>query len=376
MNRYLRVVCILIFMAAGFGVGVSLSSLPFVWTQNQVLLPILFIAPTLIFGIAGGILAPWLLGKIGFMSGWIESAIQKMSTDDLITGTVGLIIGLIIATLIGVNLARIPYVGFFTAIFCCVFFGIMGMNIALKRRNDIRNILNRARYPQRDRSKTEQETESPLIANVSGGKVLDTSVIIDGRIADICKSGFIEGELIIPSFVLSELQHIADSSDSLKRNRGRRGLDILNTMRKDLKERVRIEEVDFQDLQEVDSKLIRLAQSWQCDILTNDYNLNKVASLQDVQVLNINELANALKPLLIPGEEFGIHIIREGKENKQGIGYLDDGTMIVVESGKRYIDSTILVVVTSALQTAAGRMIFAKPKYNDMRVYVEERPVG
>ena len=193
-------------------------------------------------------------------------------------------------------------------------------------------------------------------------KVLDTSVIIDGRIADICKTGFIEGKLVIPRFVLNELQHIADSSDDLKRVRGRRGLDILNIIQKELDIEVEITEKDFDDIPEVDSKLLKLAQVMNGKVVTNDYNLNKVAELQGVAVLNINELANAVKPVAIPGEEMVAQVVKEGKESNQGIAYLDDGTMIVVEGGKKHIGQTINVLVTSVLQTPAGRMIFGKPK--------------
>ena len=196
-------------------------------------------------------------------------------------------------------------------------------------------------------------------------KILDTSVIIDGRIADICKSGFIEGSLVIPGFVLEELRHIADSSDLLKRNRGRRGLDILNKIQKELDFQVEISEQDFEDVAEVDSKLVRLAQVLSGKILTNDFNLNKVAELQGVAVLNINELANAVKPVVLPGEEMLVHVIKNGKEAGQGVAYLDDGTMIVVDGGKRHIGENIGVLVTSVLQTAAGRMIFAKPKVEE-----------
>jgi Integral membrane protein (PIN domain superfamily) len=191
---------------------------------------------------------------------------------------------------------------------------------------------------------------------------LDTSVIIDGRILDICQSGFIEGALIIPHFVLDELRHIADSSDSLKRNRGRRGLDILSKIQKELAVEVQITEKDFPDIDEVDSKLLKLAQFLGGKVITNDYNLNKVAGVQGVPVLNINELANSVKPVVLPGEEMTIQIIKDGKEQEQGIAYLDDGTMIVVEGGKRHIGEIMDVIVTSVLQTAAGRMIFAKQK--------------
>ena len=199
-------------------------------------------------------------------------------------------------------------------------------------------------------------------------KVLDTSVIIDGRILDICKAGFLEGEIIIPSFVLDELRHIADSADSLRRNRGRRGLDVLGKMQEELSCPVRIEEKDYEDADEVDVKLLRMARDYSAAVLTNDYNLNKVAGVTGVQVLNINELAGALRPVVLPGEEITVHIVREGKEPGQGIAYLDDGTMVVVENGRRRLGETMDAVVTTVLQTSAGRMIFGKLKLDEDKV--------
>jgi len=194
-------------------------------------------------------------------------------------------------------------------------------------------------------------------------KVLDTSVIIDGRIADVCETGFIDGMLIIPQFVLRELQLIADSSDSQKRNRGRRGLDILQRMQKMATIHVQIVEDDFPNLREVDLKLIELAKLYEAKIVTNDFNLNKVAQLQGLPVLNINELANALKPVVLPGEIMQVFILKEGKEYNQGVAYLDDGTMVVVDNAKKMISKTIDISVTSVLQTTAGKMIFGK--YDD-----------
>ena len=193
-------------------------------------------------------------------------------------------------------------------------------------------------------------------------KVVDTSAIIDGRIADLCKTGFLEGVLIIPTFVIAELQKIADSADSLRRNRGRRGLDLLNRIQKENLITTRIFDRNYEELNEVDTKLLRLAREIGAKVVTNDYNLNKVAEIYGVQVLNINELSNAIKPAVLPGEEMAVHVLRDGKESGQGIGYLEDGTMIVVEGGKDYIGLDIEILVTSVLQTAAGRMIFAKPK--------------
>ncbi len=205
-------------------------------------------------------------------------------------------------------------------------------------------------------------TEQKISSGKDLLKILDTSSIIDGRIADLCKTGFLEGVLIIPNFVLNELQKIADSSDPLRRNRGRRGLDILNKIQKENQVAVRIFDMDYEDLTEVDTKLLRLARELEAKVVTNDFNLNKVAELYGVEVLNINDLSNAIKPVVLPGEEMVVHVLRDGKEYGQGIGYLEDGTMIVVEGGKNYIGLNIEILVTSVLQTSAGRMIFAKPK--------------
>jgi uncharacterized protein YacL len=193
-------------------------------------------------------------------------------------------------------------------------------------------------------------------------KVLDTSVIIDGRVADVCETGFLEGTLLIPQFVLRELQQIADSSDPLKRNRGRRGLDILQRIQKTLDVQVKIHDMDFPAIREVDAKLVAMAKALTAKVVTNDFNLNKVCELHGVQVLNINELTNALKPVVLPGEDLRVHVLKEGKEYNQGVAYLDDGTMVVVDNGRRFIGQTIDVCATSVLQTTAGRMIFTRLK--------------
>ena len=193
-------------------------------------------------------------------------------------------------------------------------------------------------------------------------KILDTSVIIDGRISDICDTGFLEGILVIPNFVLHELQMIADSADSIKRNRGRRGLDILNKMQKDQSIMVKISDMDFPEIAEVDAKLVKLAKVMKAKVITNDFNLNKVAEFYGVKVLNINQLSNSLKPIVLPGEEMRVSLIKEGKDQNQAIGYLDDGTMVVVENGRKRMNSDVDVIVTSVLQTTAGRMIFARLK--------------
>jgi uncharacterized protein YacL len=227
------------------------------------------------------------------------------------------------------------------------FFGYSGLLIGLYRGRSLSfDVLIRALKGQ--------STEEYL-------KILDTSVIIDGRIADVCETGFLDGVFIIPQFILQELQHIADSSDSLRRAKGRRGLDILHRIQKMSNINVRIVEEDFPKIKEVDTKLVALAKFMNAKIVTNDFNLNKVAGLQGVAVLNINELTNALKPVVLPGEILKVFVLKEGKEHNQGVAYLDDGTMVVIESGKKLIGKHLGAEVTSVLQTTAGRMIFAKP---------------
>jgi uncharacterized protein YacL len=288
----------------------------------------------------------------------IERKLQEVPITDMIFGAFGLIVGLIIAYLVSfpVNQIALPWVSMLLTITIYMFLGYLGISIATKRREEL-NWLISLKKSQKDKGAADEYRSQP--------KVLDTSVIIDGRIFDICKTGFIEGPLVIPSFVLEELRHIADSSDVLKRNRGRRGLDILNRIQKELDIAVDIYEKDFDDIAEVDSKLLKVAQILNGKVITNDYNLNKVAEFQGVAVLNINELANAVKPVVLPGEEMVVQIIKDGKEMGQGVAYLDDGTMIVVDGGKKHVGETIGVLVTSVLQTAAGRMIFAKPKTMD-----------
>ncbi|HAS74941.1 MAG TPA: PIN domain nuclease [Clostridiales bacterium UBA8960] len=288
-----------------------------------------------------------------------QAELEKIPQQDFLFGLIGLIFGLIIAFLISglYDIIPIPMVASALKILTFIFFGYLGINLAQKNIKDQPKISDWAK-----RLTSSKSSKSIHVASQAKPKILDTSVIIDGRIADICKTGFIEGEIIIPEFVLGELRHIADSSDALKRNRGRRGLDILKIIQKDLPIVVRIVDYDFEDVAEVDVKLIKLAQKMNGCIVTNDYNLNKVASLQDILILNINELANAVKPVVLPGEEMQVQIIKEGKESNQGVSYLDDGTMIVVEDGRKFINENIQVIVTSVLQTAAGRMIFAKSK--------------
>ena len=293
---------------------------------------------------------------------WIEEGLVKIPVIDLMFGTVGLIIGLLVAYLINISLQEfsLKIISEIIPLFLTIIIGYLGFQVGFRRREEFMTMFTIAR---RDKTKKEEEiAESSVEENTIKPKILDTSVIIDGRIADICQTKFLEGTIVIPQFVLKELQHIADSSDALKRNRGRRGLDILNRIQKEIDVDVEIYEGDFEDIPEVDSKLVKLAQEMHGIVVTNDFNLNKVCDFQGVQVLNINDLANAVKPVVLPGEELVVQVIKDGKEQRQGIAYLDDGTMIVVEEGRDYIGKTIEVLITSVLQTSAGRMIFAKPK--------------
>lgn len=304
-------------------------------------------------GFLGFVLGPWLVLWASRAIAWGESRLQRTPTQDLLSGTMGLIAGLVVAFLLGVDLSGLGPIGTILRVAITIVFGYIGLRVMVRRKDEI--MRPQSWLPSRIKFRS----SSP---DASKPKILDTSVIIDGRIADICETGFLEGPLIIPAFVLEELRHIADSADVLKRNRGRRGLDILNRIQKELQTNVQIYEREVDPNMEVDSKLLKLAKILDGKVVTNDFNLNKVAALQGVPVLNINELANAVKPVVLPGEEMVVHIIKDGKESGQGIGYLDDGTMIVVDGGRKFIGQTVAVLVTSVLQTAAGRMIFAKLK--------------
>lgn len=278
----------------------------------------------------------------------LEWSLEKTPPKGLIAGSVGLMIGLILANLITGTVLRFPfnpYMSLILKVGISLALGYLGMMVAWQKREEFRIFI-------------------PQITK--GGekkwKLLDTSVIIDGRIADIAETGFVEGVIVLPKFILNELQKIADSTVPLRRKRGRRGLDILNRMQKSGSLEVVVEEKDFPEIREVDAKLIQLAKTMNGLIVTNDYNLNKIAKLQGVGILNINELANALKPVILPSEEFQVRIVKEGKEQNQGIAYLDDGTMVVVENARGLIGEDITVEVTSILQTSAGRMIFGQQK--------------
>lgn len=319
---------------------------------------------------------------------WVRDQIRRAEVSDVIAAVIGLIVGLIIAALASIFLSQITFLGLghWLPTLAAILFAYVGITIAVLRKDDFGRLFasaatagraaRRAAREERDSDESEdredhaREDHARLRDRLPGRKparqpdriLVDTSAIIDGRIADISETGFISGMLVVPRFVLEELQHIADSADSMRRNRGRRGLEILQRLQKEPAVTVDITDADAESIHEVDAKLVKLARQWHCPIITNDFNLNRVAELQGVKVLNINELAHAVKPILLPGEEMSIKIMQDGKEIGQGVGYLDDGTMIVVEGGKQFMGSTVDVTVTRVLQTVAGRMIFAHPK--------------
>lgn len=347
------------FLAGLYSVSNNLVTIPATLPQ----LKFGVIALGALLGVLVGVIStPWIIKGGLALTVVVDQHLAKTPTQDLIMGSLGLVFGLIIANLLGSILSTMGPIGKVIWFAGTCLLGYLGLSVAVKKREEIVALFSSLpRFGKEKFGKAESK--------VSPYKVLDTSVIIDGRISELCQSGFIEGVLLVPVFVVDELRHIADSADLLKRNRGRRGLDILNAMKKssDIKVQIYENTKGLDDIPEVDAKLVKLGQKLGAKIITNDYNLNKVAELQGVKVLNINELANAIKPVVLPGEEMTVTVVKDGKEIGQGVAYLDDGTMIVVDGGKRFIGQTINVLVTSVLQTAAGRMIFAKPKSFDKR---------
>lgn len=299
--------------------------------------------------ISGAIAAVVALGVVIM----IEYVSHSFQPRQLFAALTGLLTGLLVGHMLvkGIDSFQLQFVIQYAGIIRPLLYHVCGFAIMMFF------IINHEEITFLDKiiSERGKESESQIAY-----KILDTSVIIDGRIADICDTGFLEGILVIPTFVLNELQMIADSADSIKRNRGRRGLDILNKMQKDQSIMVKISDMDFKEIPEVDSKLVKLAKVMKAKVITNDFNLNKVAEFHGVDVLNINQLSNALKPIVLPGEDMRVLLIKEGKDSNQAIGYLDDGTMVVVENGRRRMNDEVDVTVTSVLQTTAGRMIFTR----------------
>ncbi|ACX51553.1 PilT protein domain protein [Ammonifex degensii KC4] len=346
-------------LTLAFGAGGALLAffllnfwaLPLIWRIGVV------VAGGIVGFLVGMLLSPRLIEAVVWLTSRWEQYLQRMPLSDLLAGIVGLVLGLLITNLFAPVLSALGWAGKIIWLGAAGLTGYLGFSLGVKKREEFWGLISSLPRPGKEKGGK---------ASVGSGslKLLDTSAIIDGRIADLCASGFLEGTLVVPVFVLEELQHIADSGDTLRRNRGRRGLDILNRIKKETGVKVQIcdQAVDGGEGLPVDAKLVRLAKKLGAKLVTTDYNLHKVAELQGVKVLNINELAQALRPVVLPGEEMSIHLVKDGKEPGQGVGYLEDGTMVVVEGGKKYIGQTIRVTVTSVLQTSAGRMIFAKPK--------------
>ena len=360
-EKILRAIFVLLFTVLGIvlsrqGETVLALLLPnSVLTETILGITFMSLAAMLVGGIFGAIIgsfiSPYLIKSLFMFTSTVEKSLSAMSTQDLIAGTLGLFLGLIIANLVGLAFGSVPYIGPYVSVALSIILGYLGMHLVVSKKSELAGWLHLHAEGSFDKKKNKDHHT---------GKLLDTNVIIDGRVADIYRSGFLEGPIIVPVFVLEELQKIADSSDILRRNRGRRGLDILNHMRKNSKDDVIIVTNDFEDISEVDSKLVKLAREKNYKIVTNDYNLNKVAELQGVAVLNINDLAIAVKPAVIPGEQIFVQLVKSGKEEGQGVAYLEDGTMIVVENGSQCIGKEVPVIITSVLQTSAGKMIFAK----------------
>ena len=374
-------------------IGLIVSSTviqPLLVDQPQYIYYVVAIWVILLMLSLGVILVPFIVRSLEILVERIVSNTAKLAATEILSMVIGLIIGLVIASLIGTGLARVDVVGPYLSILLIIILGYIGLLVGYRMREDFANLVHSRENRQKQlvEAVTKAEGEKAEKADKAeksekaersekGGffsrrekkswqappKVLDTSVIIDGRIADVYRSGFLEGDLVVPQFVLDELRHIADSNDALRRNRGRGGLDCLNSLQEEFGSSIVITDADYPDVAEVDSKLLKLAQDLRGAVVTNDYNLNKVAKLQGMRVLNINELSNAVKPVAIPGEEMIATIVKEGKEAGQGVAYLEDGTMIVVENGYKFIGRRLQLIVTSILQTAAGRMVFARPKF-------------
>ncbi len=340
LDFLLRLIGMFVFAIAGWQIGAALGS-----TSDQ----IRYIIVLALAGAALGLLiTPWLTIRPYL---WTRRTIRQIPAQQLLAATIGLLIGLIIAALSAFPLSFLPApFGSILPFLSLILFGYLGAWVMVMRERDFFAILG-GRIGREGFAKATSEKQV----------LLDTSVIIDGRIADISRTGFIDGTMMIPRFVLAELQHIADSADSLRRNRGRRGLEMLNKLQKESIVPIRITDLDVEEVHEVDDKLIRLAKNLHCPVVTNDYNLNRVAELQGVRVLNINELANAIRAVVLPGEGMKVRVVQEGKELGQGVGYLDDGTMVVIDNAKKFVGNTIDVTVTRMLQTNQGRMIFAAP---------------
>ena len=356
LERIFRFLGLILFAIIGWQAGaiITQTSNPFTDLRAlQYIIPL-----TLLGAVIGWFVAPWLTIRPATAAIHI---IRQVPIEEVLAGVIGLALGLAVAALVAIPLSQLPDpFGEILPFVGSVVFGYLGATIAILRGGDLVRLFSRSRRGARGLEANDQGVARSLL--------LDTSVIIDGRIVDVAKTGFLIGPFLVPRFVLAELQYIADSPDPLRRTRGRRGLDVLDELQNLPSPKLEITDLDVRNVRSVDEKLIALAREHHYEIVTNDFNLNRVAALQGLKVLNLNDLANAVKAVYLPGESMRLRVIQEGKELEQGVGYLDDGTMVVVENGQRYIGREVDLSVTKVLQTSAGRMIFAVP--------VDQQPSG
>ena len=351
-KKIMKGVMLILGAAAGYGISLLTLSLVPTFQQYSIYISVFL---SLLFAIIFYLLSNTIYAKLINVGDRVEIELRRFTSQELILGIVGLLLGLVIAFFLS-QLAmsiEVPILGPVLSVLLYILLPYIGI-IVTTRRKDIASVGDK--FTQRSSGKKYRRKDEKSY------KILDTSVIIDGRIKDIASSGFIEGTLLIPKFVLQELQHIADSADDQRRKRGRRGLDILKQMQNEARVDIEVSNEKIDGVEEIDDKILELASILNAKVLTNDYNLNKVAQVRDIEVLNINELANAVKPVILPGEELEVEIVRAGKEKNQGLAYLSDGTMIVVEEAKKRIGEKLNVEITTVLQTAAGKMMFAKIK--------------
>ena len=339
-----RLLSVLVCSYGGYRIAALLNENYILGNPQQILaIVVSIILGVLIGAVLGGVVGRFAANTLG----GLEATFTRVSSADIFFGTIGMLTGLLIALFPSLALFRLSYPGYILSIILFALFGFVGMRLGVLKRSELSVMFNLG-----------QGFGGAVRAPAT--RILDTSVIIDGRVVDIARCGFLAGTMLVPRFVLDELQSIADSGDDLKRSRGRRGLDVLNSLQRLDNVEVEITDQDFPEVMGVDGKLIALSKLTGLPLITNDFNLNKVAEIQGIKILNINELASALKPVVLPGEELKVKIMREGKEPGQGVGYLDDGTMVVVEQGRESVGSVAVVVATSVIQTPAGKMIFTR----------------
>jgi len=377
LSRGLRITMMFLGGLAGWQISNYIQDLG--WWPARTLLPSLTLTGTFIlfFAVVGMLLTPLFIRSLSQGGLLFEKYLQNVSWLDISVGIIGLVIGLIVANLLALPFTDFPAVGTYVAVLLNISLGYLFTWVFFKRREDVISMASslggfwKGKLPRKTKRNGEplsRSFQSNLsFQDISVVKILDTSVIIDGRVLDIARAGFLDGVVLLPRFILVELQGVADSADPVRRGRGRKGLDVINELQKIPDFPMDMLETTLGDLdaESVDLGLVALAKELDAKIITTDYNLNKIAQIQGIRVLNVNDLANALKPMLLPGETVTVDIIREGKESHQGVGYLDDGTMIVVEDGAQHVNKRVDVVVTSMLQTSAGRMIFGRLRHDE-----------